>query len=328
MPALPRRVMNATVFLYQTEEEARSGSPSGASGFIVGVPALREEFKTRLGPTGWHLYAVTADHVIVEGAVVIRQTTREGDRPPLITTDEIFTPQDWKRHSVADLAIAPLGMKVCPPVHRRLMPWIEHGWLATDLHRDVMTYFGGATVGDEVFMVGRFSSVKDGPHNNPVARFGNIATLPLEMAHGDGAYLHPSYLVEMRSINMYSGSPVFTYVPERENLADTDREEALKHITFASAVNSLKGKPWVLGVDTGHIKEMAPGLFDDPHMGRNFKIKVSINSVMALVTPADYILEMLKMPDLKKQREQEEDDHANVCCGEQCGNGFRRRVGG
>lgn len=171
MPALPRRVMNAAVFLYRSEAEARSGSRDGASGFIVGIRALREEFRTQDDDTtAWHLYAVTAAHVIVHGACVIRQTIRQADGPPLITTPP------WIRHSVADLAIAPLGMRLGPPIDRRLMPWIERGWLVADVYRDVMTYFGGPTVGDEVFMVGRFSGVPDGQYNNPVARFGYIAT--------------------------------------------------------------------------------------------------------------------------------------------------------
>ncbi|MGI8427256.1 MAG: hypothetical protein ACR2M4_11835 [Actinomycetota bacterium] len=223
---------------------------------------------------------------------------------PLVTNSRVFASLEWRLHSVADLAIAPIEMRVGPPLDRRRMPWIEHGWLVTDIHRNAMTYFGGPTVGDEVFMVGRFSGVHDDPQNNPVARFGYIASLPLELAHGP--YYHQSYLVEMRSINQYSGSPVFSYVPKTEVLADLDREEALKNISFSSAVNALKGKPMVLGVDVGHLEERVRCDAEDTENFRTLKLSMLMNSVMSVVTPADYILEMLKMPDWEKHREQEE----------------------
>ena len=305
MPALPRRVMNATVFLYRTEAEARSGSPTGASGFIVGLRPLREELKINGHPTAWHLYAVTAGHVIAQDARVMRWTIwPAGIHSPTITTGDVFTPP-WISHEVADLAIAPLGMTVSPPIHYRLLPFIDSAWLAAD--QNIAANFGGQlTVGDEVFMVGRFSGVTDGPKNNPVARFGHIATLPLEIPHAP-FYRHPSYLVEMRSINQFSGSPVFSYVPKTEHLKETDREEAAKNITPAEAVDAVKRNVLVLGVDTGHLREVIEGTADDPKEGRTFKVKFPMNSVMAVVTPADYIMEMFNMPDLLKHREESED---------------------
>ena len=316
MPVPPRRVMNATVFLYRTEAEARSGDAHGASGFIVGVPALREEFITQAGPTGWHLYGVTAPHVIAKGVRVIRKTTRLGDRPPHllfdhpppITTVDILTSPEWIQHSFADVAIAPLGMKVGPPIQHRLMPWIDIGRFVTDVHRDILTYLGGPTVGDEVFMVGRFSGIPDRSENNPVARFGYIATLPFTMTHGDGVYKQ-SYLAEMRSNDMFSGSPVFSYVPKKDQLDDTDREEAGKGWE-RSPFNLLKGQVLVLGVDVGHLQEPVTVEADDTELGRNVKLSARINSAMAVVTPANYIGDMLHMPELKKQREKEETDFA------------------
>ena len=185
------------------------------------------------------------------------------------------------------------------------MPWIDHRWMVTHVHRDILTYFGGPTVGDEVFMVGRFSGIKDRSENNPVARFGYIATLPSEMTHGNGVYTQQSYLVEMRSINMYSGSPVFSYVPKSDQLDDTDRQAAGKDYK-SSPIHSLKGHVMILGVDVGHLQEPVPVELDNANLGRNLKLSARINSAMAIVTPAEYIGEMLHMPDLKKQREDEE----------------------
>ena len=71
-------------------------------------------------------------------------------------------------------------------------------------------------------------------------------------------------------------------------------------------MKSLKGNPCLIGDNTGHLKERAPGYVDDPDRGNIFKKTVTVKSVMAVVTPADYILEMLKMPEVKKQREEEE----------------------
>lgn len=145
MPALPRRVTNATVYLYRTEVDALSGSAYGASGFIVGEQAHDQRFRTDPGQTAWHLYAVTAGHVIDQGCTVIRQTVRQPKLPLMNVPGGVTTPLQWIQHATADVAIAQLGLLMGPPLHRRLKWWIDRGWLVTDNHRDGMEWFGGPT---------------------------------------------------------------------------------------------------------------------------------------------------------------------------------------
>ena len=54
-------------------------------------------------------------------------------------------------------------------------------------------------------MVGRSLELRTSWRIILLPDLGNIAALPLEMSHGEGAYRHPSFLFEMQSINMLSG---------------------------------------------------------------------------------------------------------------------------
>jgi hypothetical protein len=151
-------------------------------------------------------------------------------------------------------------------------------------------------------MTGRYSGIDDGTENHPVARFGHVAALPIELQHD--RYRHPTYLVEMRSINQYSGSPVFSYIPKQELLADTDREEARKS-TEVGVLDDMQGVAMVLGVDVGHKGEELSGYLVGNSVD-GVGVRVNVNSAMALVTPAEYIVELLETPDAKASRDLEE----------------------
>jgi hypothetical protein len=64
--------------------------------------------------------------------------------------------------------------------------------------------------------MGLFSEHPGGDHNEPIARFGNIALMPAEKVTvdvGDSTAHIRAYLVEARSWGGHSGSPAFVFFP-------------------------------------------------------------------------------------------------------------------
>jgi hypothetical protein len=66
----------------------------------------------------------------------------------------------------------------------------------------------GLSLGDEIFMTGAFVGRIGERKNIPVVRIGNIAAMPSEPVD-NAAPRAPAYLIEIRSLGGFSGSPVF-----------------------------------------------------------------------------------------------------------------------
>jgi hypothetical protein len=73
--------------------------------------------------------------------------------------------------------------------------------------------FGDAGPGDEVCVVGLYTTHYGHARNAPVVRIGHIAALPEEKVMTDVGYVH-AYLIECHSIAGLSGSPVYLSVPK------------------------------------------------------------------------------------------------------------------
>ena len=58
-----------------------------------------------------------------------------------------------------------------------------------------------------------FGGIDGGQKNTPSARFGNMSMMPEKPIRRADGILQESYLLEMRSINGYSGSPAFVHIP-------------------------------------------------------------------------------------------------------------------
>jgi hypothetical protein len=65
--------------------------------------------------------------------------------------------------------------------------------------------------GDDVFFVGRYVNHQGRQQNSPTVRLGIISMLPREKILHPRGTLVDSFLVEVRSLSGYSGSPVFLY---------------------------------------------------------------------------------------------------------------------
>jgi hypothetical protein len=140
-------------------------------------------------------------------------------------------------------------------------------------------------VGDDVLMLGRFTCHSGRQQNQPLARFGNIAMMPGERVKDGRGLEVDAFLVEMRSIPGFSGSPVFVVIG-----AGSYRGEyggGAKMMPFNSETIGL------LGIDTGHKPIMhevrqADGKPMTPTM------YVEQNSGVAIVAPYTKILDALE----------------------------------
>jgi hypothetical protein len=74
-------------------------------------------------------------------------------------------------------------------------------------------------LGDDLFMVGRFINHDGKERNIPVLRFGTIAMMPEEPIVADNKE-QDSFLIEIRTIPGFSGSPVFVHMPQDTRLKD------------------------------------------------------------------------------------------------------------
>ncbi len=162
---------------------------------------------------------------------------------------------------------------------------------------------GTLGVGTDVFMVGRFISHEGKQRNLPSVRFGNIAQMPWEPITNGRGILQESFLVDMRSLSGYSGSPVFanTLLTLKRHLIRPQLQPSVQTGNIAEA------GPWLLGIDWGHIPIYERILENDRETWISEKWWVRSNSGMAGVVPAWKILELLNQEELVAQRRLEEE---------------------
>ena len=279
------RINEATIksvgFLYRSRDEIKNGAGLSATAFLVAVSEPNASQADKQLPLGFrHAYVVTAAHVVKQGFTVLRIATTSGefkvfDLPK--TAKHQWNPGDvagdiWRRHDEGhDLAVYPL------PIFPNTFNAINvEDFATTDVIQELSL---GA--GDDVFMPGRLwalSGLEDPP---PVVRFGKIAAMPDVLVPNptiEEGMAQPSFLVELRSDNGYSGAPVLV------------SRAAPKRISEDDSV-ALNERIWLLGVNWGHVPMTHP---DDWRLRSNPHI--------AMVIPAEKVLEILRYDDLEKRR--------------------------
>jgi hypothetical protein len=222
----------------------------------------------------WFLYAVTNKHVIIGGATTIRFTTRDG-KTDVLETDE----RSWVHHpSGDDLSICLVSFD--PNLFKfHFIP------RANFLTREIIESLNVGP-GDEVFVVGRFVNHEGKQQNRPTARFGFIGQMPYEPIVQDDGFEQESFLVEVRSIGGYSGSPVFLYVMP----VVPDTFAARKVQTYG-----MYGE-WLLGVEWGMLLNWEPvrnELTKPVNPSNPRGMQVPINTGMMGVVPVWKLAEML-----------------------------------
>lgn len=258
MPRIHESTLDSTFFLYPSKLEAMSGSACGGSGFIVAYPSV-------LWPTEiTYLYGVTNWHVAVrDGCSVIRLNTTDGK------TDTFeFDPSEWEYDAGGD-DLAVTFMQVDESVHQSSAIPIA---LIKSQDEFMPNSWAPIGVGDDVFMLGRFTDIDSIRRNQPTARFGNVSAMPVDLKQATGR-TRASYLVDMHSRTGYSGSPVFVYRTPGTNIA-----QALEQGKY----DFNKSLLMLLGVHFGQFDE------------RDREGNVIGMSAMNGVVPATRILELLE----------------------------------
>jgi hypothetical protein len=226
MPRLYDFVLNCVVYLYPSESDAGQGRRVGGTGFLVSA---------RIDESLSRTYVVTNAHIIEQGGKFIRLNTTEGEFNIIESSES-----EWILHrNKDDVAIRPIDLD---PIFDT---WsVSNEWFVT---KDVARKFNFG-IGDDVFMVGRYIDHEGKQQNLPAARFGNISMMPGELVHQkERNHFQESYMVEMRSLPGFSGSPVFTSIvpPAVERIEGFGAQP--RNATFYT------GRPLLLGIDWGHF---------------------------------------------------------------------------
>lgn len=226
-------------------------------------------------------YTVTAWHVIngiiedsSDGKVLLRVNTLD-DSFDFVETDN----KDWLRHPTdTSVDVAVLG--ATPTTHKYIVQPYDASLLLTP-ETAIAENIG---IGDEVFITGLFRQPAD-KRNFPILRQGTIAMMPEALIPTKKFGSVEAFLVEVRSLGGLSGSPVFVYLSNIRRTRKAHRFEAIAY---------------VLGIVHGHYEYDLPQpdeLIEDAAQVQQ------INRGIALVVPADKIIETLNHPRLVEMRE-------------------------
>ena len=197
MPALHPGLINTAFYIYPSKDDAKNSAEFGGTGFLFGI-------QSDVAPNLWFTYAVTCWHVIRNHPnPVIRINTRDGKYDTIETKSD-----DWIRHPNGDdVAILRLSFGA---KHNYLYGQFTLDHLVTDELIKTLS----VSPGDEVVMIGRFRVHAGRKKNIPAFMFGYISMMPDEPIYNPETDLEQdSYLVEMRSISGFSGSPVILWIP-------------------------------------------------------------------------------------------------------------------
>jgi len=309
MPRIAITYLNCALYLFNSEQEAAAGTKAGGSGFLVGVPAENSRQNSlRLG----HFYAVTNRHVIERGgSSVIALNDEKGERAVLSRSAD-----DWTFHPGGDdLAVCPLSLDM-GRYESIAVPSTMFVSSASDFGNPLGDARAGFGVGDGVFMVGRFISHQGQAKNTPVVRFGNVAMMPLEPilqelpasgVHLQCDFLQESFLVDMRSLSGFSGSPVFWY-EEVFTPTPKAKDGFVQFSDDPDAEQTLKLNVMLLGVDWGNLKAPYDFVKTEGMLKEDAKDTRTLhsNSGLSGVVPAWKLTELLNTSKLREQRLEDE----------------------
>jgi len=277
LPYIPEELLGCVVFVGYQDEAGKNHFMG--SGFWIARPGP-EDIKNEFRPT----YLVTAAHVLDDihkklgpnsQRVRVRVNTKNGDQK------WVDTPLcSWKRHRDSAVDIAVFKMDIVG------QNWDHFAW-GTEAFVNAQSAIddGGRSIGhgDDVVVAGLFFLHAGQKKNIPIVRMGNVAAL-----RGERVLNMDAYLVESRSIGGLSGSPVFYDVYAAKDAHVGDNRILRTMVKFR-----------LLGVMHGHFDfpDVAPDAVVED------KERVAINSGIAIVIPAEKIVEVL---DRFKDEEEEE----------------------
>jgi hypothetical protein len=270
VPIIPENIPDCAIYLYPSVIDAEDGNKAGGTGFLVGYVTEHKGFNHTT------LYAVTNAHVIdsqIGSSPVVRLNTNSG-------SVEILPLEvgNWIAHPDGD-DVAVCALKLSTSIHK-----FAYVTLPFFLGKDDMR---GIDVGAECFLVGRFQSHDGKQKNQPSLRFGNVAQMNGEPIRNERTgVLQESFIVDVKSIGGYSGSPVFVM---SNDIIVTEAH--------------MKRAIYFLGVDWCHMT--IPEFVRDPQTREPLpgKTYVNSNTGMAGVVPAWKVRELLECERVKMSRD-------------------------
>jgi hypothetical protein len=275
----PIEVLKCVAFVgYKGQDEKYHFTGSGFWISRAGPEDIRDVYRPA--------YFVTVQHVIAK----VRE--RSGDSRVWLRVNTKTNGQKWyetpeamwvthPRDSTVDLAILKIGID----------PSLDHvTWPleASVVNENLDTFETGdrkVELGDELCFAGLFYPHKGEKRNIPIVRIGNVAALRNEPVLNREGVPMDVYLAESRSIGGLSGSPVFIDVITAKSI----RPPSFGYMSAAYSPESpLRFR--LFGVIHGHFGRDAESdvEVDDGNE------KVGVNFGIAMIIPADKIIEVLE----------------------------------
>lgn len=282
VPRIQDRILESIFYLYRSMSAAEEGEQKGGCGVFMTFPFERG--------TQNHLYAITNRHLIDSGACTLRINSTDGRCIPVDSDD-----RKWFRHPDGDdLAILLIDF----PFKFECVTFPYN--LATFVTREKIQQ-EDIGPGDDVLTVGRFVGHEGKNRNAPVVRFGNISQMPVETIRQDDGHFQESYLVEVRSLGGYSGSPAYVFIPPFAFRPPQSPGPILKY-----TLKSEPKGPWFLGLNWGHLNDWKP-VCDEKGTPVRSGMMVAQNSGMMGIVPAWKLIEMLEHPKMVAERKAREE---------------------
>lgn len=277
MARIPDNYLDCAVYLYPSEKAAREGERAGGSGFMFAIRSKRLDDL-------FFPYIVTNSHVIREGNSLTVRINNVNNGHVILQSE----PHHWFHHPDGDdIAVMPVGLH--PNIYK--ITWMVEGQLLT---KEAIDRFN-IGIGDDVVMVGRFINHEGRERNLPALRFGNVSMMPLEpIKHPTRGINQECFLVEMRSIGGYSGSPCIIVYDSSMPRPGILTNPLQRQLNF-----------WLLGINCGHIQDYYK-VIEETGEEHPEKLRVKMNTNMSIVIPAWKIGELLNEDELVKLRRREE----------------------
>jgi hypothetical protein len=312
------RVLGSVIYLYESEEDAKKGSEFGGSGFLLSV-------QSETHSDYFHVYAVSNSHVVGDPGYhpVVRVTSAarvdrfKGQIPFMAGNREIIPLgwNQWESHPNADVAIASLGydqiLHVIGPTYGRRFSFTIPSFLL--LTHEVIDAFD-ICPGDDVYMCGRFTHHAGQYFNEPSTRWGTIALMHSMVEVDKDKPKAEVFLVEMRSLSGFSGSPVIWrlpidfefYLTSQLRKKNEPNPIATRRVKDELSSNKLIG-PWLIGIQCGSF----PFYYPVVHEGTEKQIEDYVaksHSGVAAVVPAWKLEELINSEDCIMARKKADDE--------------------
>jgi hypothetical protein len=233
-----------------------------------------------------HTYLVTARHCVEKakhyGKLYVRLNAFGGGDAALIEL-----PWAWEYHEDATNDVAVIRFPG-PPIYEMMV--FERESLATaDLLAEK-----SIGVGEELVVVGLFTSHHGRTVNRPIVRSGIIAAMPDEPIQDAQSGLDfDAYLAEIRSIGGLSGSPVWVVI------------DPARPMPARGGFRSPTWSFYLLGLIRGHWEKEEEWLTDFGGTEQE-----SLNTGIAMVTPIQKALDIIDSEALVKERKRVDRERA------------------